>query len=100
MITISDFADWLDQVELEDYDEIDSLYRTVDSLSNYGIFLIAAAKGVDNGWILTAEFCDAALHIQSEKARKTFLSLIETRYCEGMSEEAWYDFHRSMQKND
>lgn len=100
MITISNFDEWLDQVELEDYDDIDSLYRTVDSLTNYGQFSITVANGVDNGWILTAEYGDAALHIQSEKARSTFLSIIETRYCEGMSEEGWYDFHRSMEKDN
>lgn len=100
MSTTQDFKDWLDGLELKDYDDIDSLYRTVETLTDYGVFSIAEANGEDNGWIVTSEYADEAIHIASEKARQTLLSMIESRYCEGMSEEGWYAFHRAMEKND
>lgn len=100
MATSQDFKSWLDGIDLEDYDDVDSLYRTVETLTNYGVFSIAEANGVDNGWIVSSEYADESLHIPSEKARQTLLSMIESKYCEGMSEEGWYAFHRAMEKDD
>ena len=100
VMTTDIFDEWLDNVELENYDDIDSLYRTVNDLSDYGMFTITEANGVDNGWILKEDGGDIALHIKTEKARGTFLSIIESRFCEGMSEEGWYAFHKAMEKDD
>lgn len=94
------FDEWLDTVELEDYDDVDSLYRTVNDLSDYGVFSIDAARGENNGWILKVEGGDMVLHLKTEKARRSFLSILEDRFCEGMSEEGWYAFHKAMEKDD
>lgn len=94
------FDEWLDSIDLDNYDDIDSLYRTVNELSDYGLFSIEEARGINNGWILKEEGCDLVLHIKTDKARLSFLNLIEGRYCEGMSEEGWYAFHKEMEKDD
>lgn len=99
-VTITDFNVWLEEVNLVDKDDIDSLYRAVDELSDYGSFKVKVAQGTDNGWILYAEFCESNLHIKTEKARETFLRIIEEKYCEGMTEDAWYTFHKEMEKDD
>lgn len=100
MATTQDFKGWLDSIDLENYDDVDSLYRTVETLTDYGVFSIAKANGEDNGWIVSSDYADESLHIASEQARQTLLGMIETKYCEGMSEEGWYAFHRAMEKND
>lgn len=100
MVTITDFNVWLGEVNLVERDDIDSLYRTVDELSDYGSFKVKVAQGTDNGWILYADFCECNLHIKTEKSRETFLRIIEEKYCEGMTEEAWYSFYKEMEKDD
>ena len=94
------FDEWFGNVELENYDDVDSLYRTVNDLSDYGMFSIADANGTNNGWILYADGYDITLHIKSQLAKDTFLSIIEKRFCEGMSEEGWYAYHKAMEKDD
>lgn len=100
MATIADFKEWLEEIDLTDYDDVDSLYRTVSDLSDYGLFSIQEARGTDNGWILYADGCDDTLHIKTEKARALLLRIIEDDYCEGMSEEGWYAYHKAMEKDD
>jgi hypothetical protein len=96
----TDFSEWLEGVDLSNYDDVDSLYRTVEELSDYGAFSIKEANGDNNGWIVYAIDSEDTLHIKTEKARDSFLALIEEEYCEGMSEHAWYTFHREMEKED
>ena len=97
----TDFNDWLDQLDLSDYEEIDSLYRAVDEINEYDCFKMEEARGTNNGWVLTCDGYDIdPLLIRTEYARQTFLHIIEDRYCDGMSEEGWYDYHRQMEKDD
>lgn len=100
MTTITDFNEWLKENDLSEHDDIDSLFRTVKELSNYGLFSIKEAKGAGNGWIVYSNGGENTLHIQTEKARESFLKTIEDRYCGGMPEEGWYEYHRAMEKND
>ena len=100
MDTTNDFEEWLAENDLSDYDDVDSLYRTVNELSDYGMFSIKEANGNNNGWILYSDDCDKTLHILNENARTGFLRMIEYRYCEGMSEEGWYAYHKAMEKDD
>ena len=58
------------------------------------------AKGEIKGWIVTASYLDDTLHLCSEKAKDTFLSMIETRYCGDMTMEGWYAYKREMEKED
>ena len=100
MELIYDFDEWFDLIELEDYEDVNSLYRSVEECDEYGRFNTQEAKGEDNGWIVSELDLDQALHLKSNKAREYFLRTIEDKYCEGMNMEGWYDYHHQMDKDD
>ena len=100
MAAITDFQAWLECADLESYEEVYSLYRSVADCSDYGLFNTQIANGKDNGWIVTASYLDDTLHLCSEKAKDTFLSMIEKRYCGDMTMEGWYAYKREMEKED
>lgn len=100
MVTINSFEEWFNLFDLSDYEDIDSMYRSVDECSSYGQFKTQIARGENNGWILSCDDGDCALHIKTEKAMREFLRQIELRYCNGEPENIWYEFHRAMSKND
>lgn len=100
MACLTNFKDWISEVDLETSDEIDSLYQTVASLSDYGYFQIKEAKGENNGWIVSCNPALDDLHIASEEARQYFLKYITDTYCEGMDEASWYGFNKANEKED
>lgn len=99
-MTTKDFSEWLICMDLSDYEDIYSLYRSVEECETYGSFETQIAKGSNNGWIVKATYIDESLHLASEKAKNTFLSMIENRYFNGMDVEGWYAYMRSMEKDD
>lgn len=99
-MTIKDFSEWLICMDLSDYEDIYSLYRSVEECETYGSFETQIAKGSNNGWIVKATYLDEALHLASEKAKETFLSMIENRCFNGMDVEGWYAYMRAMEKDD
>ena len=100
MELIYDFDEWFDLIELEDYEDVNDLYRSVEECTEYGRFNTQEARGEDNGWVVTSLDLDYALHLKTEKAREYFLTVIEDKYCEGTSMEGWYDYCRQMEKGD
>lgn len=72
MVTTTNFNEWFDAVDLCDYEEIDSMYRSVDECSCYGQFKTQIARGENNGWILTCDDGECALHIKTDKAKLNF----------------------------
>lgn len=100
MACLTDFKGWISEVDLESYDEIDSLYQTVASLSDCGGFQIKEAKGENNGWIVSCNSALDDLRIASEKARQYFLKYITDTYCDGMDEASWYAFDKANEKKD
>lgn len=100
MACLTDFKGWISEVDLESYDEIDSLYQTVASLSDCGYFQIAVANGKNNGWIVSCNHALDNLHIASEEARQYFLKYLTDTYCEGMDEATWYGFNKAMEKEN
>lgn len=99
-MTTKDFSEWLICMDLSDYEDIYSLYRSVEECETYGSFETQIAKGSNNGWIVKATYIDESLHLASEKAKETFLSMIENRYFNGMDVEGWYAYMRAMEKDD
>ena len=99
-MTTKDFSAWLICMDLSDYEDIYSLYRSVEECETYGSFDTQIAKGFNNGWIVKATYIDESLHLASEKAKETFLSMIENRYFNGMDVEGWYAYMRAMEKDD
>lgn len=99
-MTTKDFSEWLICMDLSDYEDIYSLYRSVEECETYGSFETQIAKGSNNGWIVKATYIDESLHLASEKAKNTFLSMIEKRYFNGMDVEGWYAYNKAMQKDD
>ena len=95
-----DFSEWLVCMDLTDYEDNYSLYRSVEECETYGSFETQIAKGSNNGWIVKATYIDESLHLASEKAKNTFLSMIENRYFNGMDVEGWYAYMRAMEKDD
>ena len=99
-MTTKDFSGWLICMDLSDYEDIYSLYRSVEECETYGSFETQIAKGSNNGWIVKATYIDESLHLASEKAKNTFLSMIEKRYFNDMDAEGWYAYNKAMQKDD
>lgn len=95
-----DFSEWLVCMDLSDYEDIYFLYRSIEDCDAYGSFETQIAKGSNNGWIVKTTYLDEALHLASEKAKETFLSMIENRYFNGMDVEGWYAYMRAMEKDD
>lgn len=99
-MAITDFSTWLECADLEDYEEVYALYRSVAECTDYGMFNTQVAKGNDNGWIVRASYMDDTLHLCYEKAKETFLSIIEKRYCDEMDIEGWYAYKRAAEKDE
>lgn len=100
MAAITDFSAWLECADLENYEEVYCLYHSVAECSDYGMFNTQIANGKDNGWIVSASYLDDTLHLCSEKAKETFLSILEKRFCGDMTMEGWYACQHAMEKDD
>lgn len=45
MATTTNFSEWFDTNELSDYEEIDSMYRSVNECTDYGLYKTQTARG-------------------------------------------------------
>ena len=97
MSTTTNFDEWIAQIDLDDYEEIDSLYRSVNEVTSYGLFSTQRTK--NEGYIVKSKWGENSLLLASEKARASFLRKIENEYCDG-NEEGWYAFKKAMEKDD
>lgn len=98
MGTITDFDEWLEFIDLSDFNDVYSLYRTVEDLSNWGSFSIE--EGSENKYFLKSSECDKTLMLASEKARTAFLKKIESDHCGDLDIESYYSFRHAMEKDD
>ncbi len=98
-MSITDFEEWTFALDLENFEEIDSLYQSVKQVSDYGMY--RTVEGRKSGtYIVTASFMDDSLFLASEKARSAYLHYIEEKYCAGEDEEIWYAVERANAKDD
>ena len=101
MGTTTDFKSWLDFVELENYNDIYCIYRSVQGIDEWGAFKCTEKKTTKGElYFLKCDYCDDYL-ILTEKSRGAFLTVIEKEYVKSdMDIEGWYYFNHSMSKND
>lgn len=98
-MTITDFETWTFALDLDGFEEIDSLYQSVKQVSDYGMY--RTVKGKKEGtFVVTASFMDESLFLASEKARSAYLKYIEDKYCGGEPEEIWYGVEYANSKDD
>jgi Holliday junction resolvase len=93
----SEWLEWLEAVDLENYKEIYCLYLTAFNSENYGLFSIT---NVNDKIILKAGHMDETLEFENDEKLRDFALFIEEEYMEDMGAEGWYAFHRAMEKDD
>lgn len=98
-MSITDFEAWTSALDLDYYEEIDTLFQSVKQVADYGMY--RTVRGRKEGtYIVTASFMDDSLFLASDKARSAYLKYIEDRYCDGEMEEAWYGVKHANEKDD
>jgi hypothetical protein len=96
METIHDFDAWLDLEQPEGHEEIYDLYRSVQ-LRKTGGFYHVSTKGEQT--FIRGQ--SSTLRLANEKARHAFLAkVVALKDDDQMSMEGWYEFRRSMAKDD
>lgn len=101
METITDFSHWLSSVELEDHNDVYSLYQAVDRLEDWGAFSISKKESHNSTrYFVKCSFIDDVLLLASEKAKHAFLNQIEKKYAGEMTIEGWYGYMYAMSKDN
>lgn len=98
-MSITDFEVWTYALDLEDFEEIDSLYQSVKQVSDYGMYRTVEGRKPGT-YIVTASFMDDSLFLASEQERSDYLDYIEKKYCNGEPEEIWYAVEHANAKDD
>jgi hypothetical protein len=98
-MALTDFEEWTFALDLENFEEIDSLFQSVKQVSDYGMYRTVEGKK-PGSYIVTASFMDDSLFLASEKARSAYLEFIENKYCNGEPEEIWYAVEHANAKDD
>lgn len=98
-MAIIDFKEWTFALDLDNYEEIDTLYQSVKHVADYGMY--RTVEGSKQGtYIVTASFMDDSLYLGSEQIRNDYLKFIEDKYCQGEPEEIWYAVEHANAKDD
>lgn len=87
---------WLEGLDLEDYEEVYQLHNTVRNKRDYGAFTYFE----DNEIVIGCTYNNEKLHLSNEQEAEQFLSLIEQEYMDDMDAESWYGFKKAMEKDD
>ena len=98
-MAITDFGAWLNCVDLSDYNDVYSLYLSVNGVDECGGFKTVTGRKAGT-YIVQACECDDDLLLASEAARDYFLSIIEMKYCGDMDIEAYYAINHAIEKDD
>ena len=72
MATLSDYKDWLEELDFEssDYEAISQLVHSIRNRCECGLYNTQEAKGVNNGWIISASGVEDKLHLKTPKQMK------------------------------
>lgn len=93
----SDVYKWVESLDLEGYEEIYCLYRSIEVLDEYGLFTTRKKGGKI---FVKSSLLDEELQLNSEKQKQEMLKFIEDEYMNGMDSEGFYGFNRAMEKDD
>jgi hypothetical protein len=97
MATTTNIQSWLEFIEPENYEEIYALYCSVIDNEELGGFKCIS---VGNNYHVTHASCDDTL-VLTKSSKVFFLNLIQTTYVDSdMGIEGWFDYKRSMEKED
>jgi len=82
MATLSDYKDWLEELDFE----------SIRNRCECGLYNTQEAKGVNNGWIISASGVEDKLHLKTPKQMTALVRHIEYTLCEDTDAEiyAWY----------
>jgi hypothetical protein len=101
MATITDFNTWISAADLENYNDVYCLYKSVEELNEWGAFKTTERKtSKGKMFFVKCDYLDDVLMLASEKARNFLMTTLEKNYCGEMDMEGWYYFKYSMEKND
>lgn len=87
---------WLESMDLDEYEDIYQLYQTVRYKNDYGSFTYNETDKITIG----CTYIDGKLILEGEDEYMQFLNLIEQEYMDDMDAESWYGFKRAMDKDD
>ncbi|MEA4975295.1 MAG: hypothetical protein VB046_06120 [Paludibacter sp.] len=93
----TDIYDWISNLDLDGYEEIYCLYRSVAEVDDYGLF---ETRRVGKSIFVKSDIVDEELELKDENQQKEMLEIIEEEYMDGMDSEGFYGFHRAMEKDD
>ncbi|WP_396637874.1 hypothetical protein [Maribacter sp. R77961] len=93
----SEWLEWLNAVDLENYEEIYSLYLTALNNESYGLFDVT--EEMEN-IVLKADHMDEVLIFEDSSSLRSFAEFVEEEYMDEMGAEGYYAFHRAMEKDD
>jgi hypothetical protein len=97
MATITSFDEWLGSAQIEDHEDVWSLYRAIMECAKIEPFNCEESNGK---WFITAPYSQHTLMLASEEARRVFLRQISVRYCGGDDIENWYEIQRTTVDKD
>lgn len=98
MSTTTDFKEFMDEVETDNYDELHSLKMAVEDEDNCGPFEVQKRDDNDK-LIISICTSDLKLLLASNKAKKYFLEFIESEFGGELGIEGEYEFKRQMEKD-
>jgi uncharacterized protein YutE (UPF0331/DUF86 family) len=93
----SDISNWISCLDLDGYEEIYALYKSVSYIEEYGLFTTYEKNGKI---YVKSDVQDQILEIESKEQQKAMLEIIEDDYMDGMDSEGFYGFHRAMEKDN
>lgn len=88
MANITDFANWLGGVDLSNYNEVESSYRSMEEKTLKGVLDTALTN---NGVLIVSSTKTNNKHILAfPEAKAPFIKHLEHNYCANMDIESWY----------
>lgn len=101
MATMTDFDSWIHSADLENYNDVYYLFKSVEDTDEWGAFTTTKkTTEKDNMYFVKCDYIDDVLMLASDKAKDYLLKSLEKKYCGEMDMEAWYYFKYEMEKND
>jgi Holliday junction resolvase len=93
----TEIYDWISNLDLDGYEEIYCLYRSVAEIDDYGLF---ETRRVGKSIFVKSDIVEEELELEDENQQKKMLEIIEEEYMDGMDPEGFYGFHSAMEKDD
>lgn len=99
---MTDFIEWLDANEPDNFEEVYCLYQAVVEPGNWGPY---EGQKDASGRVFIKGSTPPSLALVSERARIAFIHLIQRRYMDGdgpesMTPDGWYEFMKAMAKDN